>query len=197
MEKEDLKTWMRQHYSKRFFTFPDMPSTKELQFEKLSTKNFEQLYLLFENDASPFVDERFKTYEGAKEYAAYLEEFGARLPKHGGQDWLFRLLNGEYAGILHLYDLSLETFVQNHKRAWIGFATKEKFRKQNITTKAVQHFIDYIFQFYPEIDFIHAMTEKENEASIRFLLKCGFQFDPEERLSKKYEFFILFRPVLS
>ena len=123
--------------------------------------------------------------------------YGAYSPKHGGQDWLLKLASGEYTGILHLYDLSLETFAQNHKRAWIGFATNEKFRKQNLTSKAVQHFINYIFKFYPVIDFIQAMTMKENEASIRFLLKCGFQKDLAERISKERAFFILTRPVLS
>lgn len=196
MEKEDFYSWFRTTHTKRLFSFPDVPCAGELSFEKLNTENFEQLYLLFENDSSSFVDERFKTHDGAKEYARYLEVCGAYTAKHGGQDWLFQW-SGEYAGILHLYDLSLETFAQNHKRAWIGFATKEKFRKQHITMKAVQYFINYVFQFYPAIDFIHAMTMKGNDASINFLLKCGFQKDPAERLSKEHEFFILTRPVLS
>jgi hypothetical protein len=67
---------------------------------------------LFENEASPFVDERFKTYEGAKEYANDISFCGAYMPKHGGQDWLFKTPTGEYGGILHLYDLSKETFAK-------------------------------------------------------------------------------------
>jgi RimJ/RimL family protein N-acetyltransferase len=189
----DFRKW----HPKPYFSFPEIPPASSLTFEKLTLENFEQLYQLFENDSSPFVDKRFKTYEGAKEYAQYLSVCGAYSPKHGGQDWLFKLPNQEYAGIVHLYDLSLETFAQNHKRAWIGFATKEEFRNQHITSKAVRHFIAYIFKYYPQIDFIHAMTLKENTASINFLLHCGFINDPAERLSKAHRFFILTRPTLS
>ena len=70
-------------------------------------------------------DERFKTYEAAKDYAKYISVCGAYVPKHGCQDWLLKLSDGEYACILHLYDLSIENFGQNNKRAWIGFATKK------------------------------------------------------------------------
>ncbi|MBD0350841.1 MAG: GNAT family N-acetyltransferase [Flavisolibacter sp.] len=178
-----------------YFSFPDIPPTPELCFEKLNEQNFEQLFFLFENDDSRFVYEHFKTHLGAKEYTEYLVQYGTTTPKHGGQDWFVKLTSGTYVGILHLYDLSLETFGQNHKRAWIGFATKKTFRNKGITTKAVQHFINYIFNYYPSIDFIHAMVEEENTASENLLLKCGFVVDTTERISKKHRFFILMRPL--
>lgn len=195
MEADFYHEFRRLH-PKPYFSLPEIPPTGELTFEKLNLENFEQLYKLFENGNSPFVDERFKTYEGAKDYASYISTYGAYTPKHGGQDWFFKLPNQTYAGIVHLYDLSLETFGQNHKRAWIGFATKEEFRNQHITSKAVRHFIDYLFQYYPVIDFIHAMTHRENIATIRFLEHLGFLNDREERL-KVHRFFILTLPALS
>jgi RimJ/RimL family protein N-acetyltransferase len=176
-------------YKKPYFTFSEIPSTNEFGFEKLTEENFQHLYLLFEGDTSPFVDERFKTFQGAEEYTKYLCQYGTILPKHGGQDWLFKW-NDEYAGIVHLYDLSLENFAQNDKRAWIGFATAEKFRNRKISHQAVNYFIQYTFDYYPAINFIHAMTLKENERATCFLTKCGFAVDNEERLSKKYSFFI-------
>ena len=196
MQEADFYTEFRKFHPTPHFFFPDIPSTEELTFEKLNLENFEQLYLLFENDSSPFVDERFKTYEGARDYAKYISVCGAYSPKHGNQDWLFKS-NENYAGIVHLYDLSLETFAQNHKRAWIGFCTKKTFRNQNISLKVVRNFIDYIFRFYPAIDFIHCMTLKENTAATSFLKKLGFSIDPEERLSRTHQFFILSRPGLS
>lgn len=197
MQDTEFYNEFRKLHPKPHFLFPEISTTDEYLFEKLSPKNFQQLYLLFESDSSTFVDERFKTYNEAKEYAQYISVCGAYMPKHGCQDWLLKLKNGDYASVIHLYDLSLETFGQNHKRAWIGFATKESFRKQNITSKAVTHFINYIFRSYPAIDFIHAMTNKENKAAINFLLKCGFLTDIEERLSKNHAFFILSRQGLS
>jgi RimJ/RimL family protein N-acetyltransferase len=181
-------------YKKPYFTFPEIPSTNELMFEKLTEENFQNLYLLFEGDTSPFVDERFKTYQGAEEYTKYLCQYGAILPKHGGQDWLFKW-NNEYAGIVHLYDLCLENFAQNDKRAWIGFATAEKFRNRTISHQAVNYFIQYIFDYYPAIDFIHSMTLKENERATHFLINCGFTLDTAERLSEEYSFFMLPRSI--
>ena len=106
-----------------YFIFPDIPAYKELSFEKLTSENAAQLYMLFESDENPFTDAQFKHYDSAKEYTEHLEQYGAFSPKHGGQDWLF-LWNNEFAGIVHLYDLSLETFAENNRRCWVGFATK-------------------------------------------------------------------------
>ena len=156
----------------------------------MTTENFQQLYLLFEGDDSPFTDKRFKQYDSAKLYASELEKYGRFSPKHGSQDWLFKWKD-EYAGILHLYDLSLETFAENNKRCWIGFATKPSLRKKGITKKVVSHFINYIFQYFPEINFIHAMTLKENIAAEALLFSLGFKRDEEERLSKNHNFYLL------
>ncbi len=146
---------------------------------------------------APFVDERFKTYEGAKEYANDISFCGAYMPKHGGQDWLFKTPTGEYGGILHLYDLSKETFAKNHKRAWIGFATKTSLRGQHITGDVVKHFINYIFNSYQNIYFIHSMTDKHNVVAQKFLIMLGFMNDEVERMSKSDKFYILCMPNLS
>jgi RimJ/RimL family protein N-acetyltransferase len=189
MLKDDFYIEFKKTHTKSFFSFPEIPSFKNFSFEKLTEQNFEQLYLLFEGDSSPFVDERFKTFEGAKEHAKFISTCGAFLPKHGGQDWLFKW-NSEYAGILHLYDLSLETFADNHKRAWVGFATAEKFRKSGVSFRAVNYFINYIFDNYKAIDFIHSMTRCENKIASNFIQKCGFELDQEDRSSQDYVFFV-------
>ena len=184
-------------HPKPYFSFPDIPDYKGYSFEKLNIENFKQLYLLFEDDDSNFVDERFKVYKEAKDYATYVTVCGAHSPKHGCQDWFFKLPGEEYVGIIHLYDLSLETFAQNNRRAWIGFATKNKFRNNGITTEVIQYFISYIFASYPAINFIHTMTFKENVFAKKLLTKVGFSKDIEERASKIHEFYLLSRPELS
>ncbi|MGZ8557404.1 MAG: hypothetical protein ACXWWC_03685 [Chitinophagaceae bacterium] len=65
----------------------------------------------------------------AEKYANDLEKYGRFSSKHGSQDWLFKWKE-EYALILHLYDLSLETFAENKRRWWIGSATKPSLRKK-------------------------------------------------------------------
>ncbi len=176
--------------SKAYFDFPDIKSADEFYFEKLTTENFQQLYLLFEGDDSLFTAERFKHYETAEQYANELEKYGRFSPKHGSQDWLFKWKE-EYAGILHLYDLSLETFAENNKRCWIGFAIKPSLRKKGITKKVVSHFTNYIFRDYPEISYIHAMSLKGNIAAEALLYAVGFKKDQEERVSAKHNFYLL------
>ena len=180
------------HSKHTLFTFPPKESFEELAFEDLNEGNFAQLYLMFESDNSPFVDKQFKTYTAAEEYAKYIEKYGATAPKHGSHDWLF-LWQNNYAGILHLYDLSLETFAENNRRCWVGFATTEKYRNRGITQKAVSHFINYIFKNYPLINYIHAMTFQENQPAQNLLLKLGFKQDLTERMSKEHNFYILQR----
>ncbi len=189
MLKEDFYIEFKKTHTKSFFSFSEIPPFKNFSFEKLTEQNFEQLYLLFEGDSSPFVDERFKSYEGAKEHARFISICGAFSPKHGCQDWLFKL-NNEYAGILHLYDLSRETFADHHKQAWIGFATAEKYRKSGVSFRAVNYFINYIFDNYKVIDSIYSMTLHENKIARAFIKKCGFALDEADRLSKDHTFFV-------
>ena len=180
---------IKQQSKEPYFVFPDVVPYKELSYEKLTSANFEQLYMLFQTDNCSFTDERFKNYKKAEEYADYLEKNGAYSPKHGGQDWLY-LWKNDYAGILHLYDLSLETFAENNRRCWIGFATKPALRNKGITKKAVWYFIQYIQKSLPFIQSIHAMTLKENIASTALLKSVGF-YEDGERMSEEHSFFLL------
>lgn len=176
-------------FRKPFFTFPDIKSWNNISFEKLNDNNFQQLYLMFENDDTVFTDERFKHYDSAQAYAKGLMQYGAYSPKHGSQDWLW-LTDENYTGILHLYDLSLENFSDNDKRCWIGFATKQVMRNKGITKKVVSYFMQYIFENYTSIKFIHAMTSLHNNAAQALLSSLHFKHDFTERLSNDYTFFI-------
>lgn len=178
-----------QNIKNPFFVFPDIKSTNNLSFEKLSGENFEQLYLMFEDDDNYFTDDRFKHYASAENYANELEQYGAYSPKHGAQDWLF-LWENNYAGILHLYDLSLEKFSDNDKRCWIGFATTPQFRNKGITKRTVEYFIQYIFSNYKFIEYLHAMTDRNNKAAQILLSALNFEKDFTERISKEHYFYV-------
>lgn len=175
-----------------YFVFPDISSNEELGFEKLSLRNFEQLYQMFRDDKNSFTDARFKNYEGAKNFANDLEQYRAYSPKHGGQDWLY-LYKGEYAGVLHLYDISLESFNENNRRCWIGFATTPGMRNLGITKKVVSYFIKYIFENYPLIKYLHSMTSHNNLASQALLKSVGFKQDPDDGISEEMSFYLLER----
>lgn len=174
---------------KQFFTFPAIEPVGEFLFEKLTTQNFGQLYMMFGNDDNIFTDERFKNYEGAKIYAEDREQYAAFSPKHAGQDWFF-YWQDNIAGILHLYDLSLETFTGNNKRCWIGFAIKPELRNKGITKKVVQIFIDYIFKNYRFIEYIHAVVENDNKVSQCLLFSLNFKRDFAAGNSDAYHYYV-------
>lgn len=177
-----------------YFDFPELPPFGKFSFEPLTTDNAAQLYLLFEDDNSPFTDERFRTYDGVMEYAGAQERWGRFSPKHGGQDWFFKR-GDEYIGILHLYDLSLETWNDNHRRCWIGFGIKPAHRQKGIAKEVVTHFIASIWTLFPHMQYIHCMTDPQNFPSKALMLSLGFRQDDTERLSDRYCFFLLERPV--
>jgi RimJ/RimL family protein N-acetyltransferase len=178
---------------KKPFTFPAIKAVEEFRFEKLTSNNFECLYKMFENDENNFTDDRFKHYESARSYAIDLVKYRAFSPKNCGQDWLF-LFRNDYAGILHLYDLSLETFSENNKRCWVGFAIKPELRNKGLTKKVMQIFIRYIFEYYSFIKYVHVMTDKSNKASQALLNALNFERDFTERASKERSFYICERP---
>lgn len=177
---------------KHYFGFPDMEDVNNFSFEKLTAENYQILVCLFSNDDSPFTEDAFKHDDTAKKYAVFIDQHGARYPKHGCQDWFFKIGN-KYTGILHLYDLSLETFNDNHRRCWIGFAVAPEMRRQGIAQKVVTHFIDYILNNYPGIHYIHAMTMQNNLPARELLQKTGFKEDNAERIQDKYSFYLMTR----
>ena len=179
-----------------YFEFIDIPDFGHIHFERLNSKNAIEFFHLFQFDDNKYIDERFKNFDTAIAYCQQLEDYYLYAPKHAGQDWLWKI-EEDYAGVLHLYDLSKETFAQNHKRCWVGFATKNFYRNKGTSSEVFRHFIQHLFNAYRFIDFIHAMTLKENNIAQNFLLKNGFQKDLTERISTKHSFFIQSRSSLS
>jgi RimJ/RimL family protein N-acetyltransferase len=149
--------------------FPSLPDSERLAYEFLTVENSSVLVDLFQQDNNPFIDERFKTLEGARQFA--LESENAKCSaKHGGCDFLIRLKNSQnYIGVLHLFDLSIESFAENDLKATIGFAIASPNYRQYFATEAVKHFIQYIQQSLKKT-MILAYTPVENQAANDFLL---------------------------
>jgi RimJ/RimL family protein N-acetyltransferase len=159
--------------------FPLLPPSERLAYEQLSEANAHVLVALFENDENPFVDKRFKNIEEAKEYA-FESNWSVHLPKYGSCDFLVQQKsNGNYIGILHLFDLSLETFNENHLRATIGFALAAPFRRQYFATEAANHLINYV-QNTLKRPYILAYTHPENEVANDFMISLGMVLNTED-----------------
>ena len=155
------------------FVFQNLPPSAHLIYQLLSWENHSILLDLFAEDTHAFVDARFKTAETLREYVAYQMDYAAYSAKRGGCDWFF-LYQGQYAGIIHLYDLSVETTDNRHRRCTIGFATSAPFRRQRLTSEAVRHLLAHVFTHF-HMQEVMAYRHRENIASGLFLEKLGFE----------------------
>ncbi len=167
-----------QQTNKQLHHFPLLSSSERLEYELLTIQNSQTFVELFQQDPSLYVDERFKNKEEAEKYAQESEtaKFSA---KHGGCDFLIKLKSTEtYIGVLHLFDLSTETFADNHLRANIGFAIAAPFRQQYYATEAVKHLIDYVQNTLQKSNIL-AYTHPENEAANDFLLSLDMTLNVE------------------
>jgi hypothetical protein len=93
MKGSNFEKW-RQNLRKKgqLHHFPPMPDSERLSYEIITNNNYSILVSLFEADENPFIDERFKSLDEAKEYAEDLTDL-LYDPKHGGCDFLIRLKN--------------------------------------------------------------------------------------------------------
>lgn len=155
-----------------YFDFKDMAPSKNLTYEKLSSANSYLIHSLFAKDTNPYINPDFKVKEKAEQYTDYVIKSAFSF-KRAGCDFFFKV--GEnYAGVLHLYDMSLETIDGKHNTSCcIGYTTVAKFREQGLTTEAVRHLLNYVYSSF-EIDTIYAYTGQENLASNLLLCRQSF-----------------------
>lgn len=172
----------------RHFHFPKLPDSQRLEFEKLSQENAGQILELFSQDPNEFIIPEFKEEKYWKKYVDWQLNLAPFSPKHGAQDWLIKLKEtGEYVGLLHLYELSLETFMQNHQRCHVGIVMKSNQRRKYLASEALSGLMNYAFGEM-ERNLIIARTEHANSASQKMLLSLGFQ-DVSENYSREFRCF--------
>jgi RimJ/RimL family protein N-acetyltransferase len=167
MKGSNFEKW-RQNLRKKeqLHFFPPMSDSERLSFEIITDNNYSTLVSLFETDENPFIDERFKSFDQAKEYAEDLKDM-LYDTKHGGCDFLIRLKNTPiYIGVLHLFDFSLETY--RAQSCTLGFAIAAPFRRNRYATEAMQQLINYAHTHHNKKSFL-VYTDKENLPSNAFV----------------------------
>ena len=187
--KEARTKAMQQH-----FFLPEIPPSVNLVFEPLNYENGLQLLSLFENDADPFVDERFKSQETVEDYVACMMEYARFSNKNAAFDWLLRSkTTGEYLGVFHLHDLSNQVFGSANRKATIGYAIGEKFRRQGYVREGITYFSNFVFENTNKIKFF-VYTDIDNEASIRLMRSLDWQQQDEKYVySEQYAYFELWK----
>ena len=173
--------------------FPELPPTANLRFERLDFDNRDTVFDMFEADDCPFVDVSFKDAVKLYEYVAHQRICGPYSPKHGCADWIISRTDGEPVGLLHAYDISRETWALNHRRCSIGYAIASGHRKSGIAHEAVTALEAYLFHTFDML-MILAYPQRENERSIRFLQRRGYEERTEEYFERdKNRYFVRYR----
>ncbi len=158
-----------------FYDFVNLEPTARLEFELLDDINYKEVFELFKEDDNPFVLEDYKNLEELDKYKNYILKDSRFSSKRGGCDWLVKLKQTNiYIGIINLYDMSRETFNDNHKKCMIGFNTNNAFRRKYYTSEAVQQLKKHIYEHFGRNKII-ANVDKKNTASKKFLEKLGFK----------------------
>ena len=159
--------------------FPEMQASERLMYEILTAENYPSLVEIFFDDDSEFTDQRFKNLTLAEQYAIEIGE-SIYQAKHGGCDFLIKLkITGEYIGILHLFDYSLETFSDVPKRCSIGFAIAKSHRRQYYATEAVRHLMEYAHATHQKTKFL-AYTKIPNNPANALLASLGMTLKNED-----------------
>ena len=169
-----------------------MPESACLEFEMFDENNYLEILRIFEGEDNPFFMDYYRNRKDLEQYKIGLLEYNRFSSNHAGCDWLVKLKGtNTYIGILHLYELSLETFLNRHKRCTIGFAFGQQYRRKHYGTEAVQYFCQFIFSHF-KMNCILAYTDKRNSSSIAFIRQLNFIQCDEKYSAERLHFFELF-----
>lgn len=143
---------------------------------------------MFSKDPNEFIIPEFKEEKYWQKYVDWQLNLAPFSPKHGAQDWLLKLKEtGEYVGLLHLYELSLETFMQNHQRCHVGIVIKSGQRRKYLASEALSNLMNYASEEMTR-NLIVARTEHGNLASQNMLLALDFE-DVSDKYWKEFRHF--------
>ena len=154
--------------------FKELPPSKRLLYEPIKMAHSEEIVSHFASDENFFTDPRFRTLDYLLPYLADME---LRLPfrrEGAGMDYVFRLPDGAFAGIFHLYHVDT---VSNgiHKNVFsIGYLVAPNQRGKGLATEAVKHICRQIQAGFPHLITVRAFADEHNSASRHLLGKIGF-----------------------
>ena len=173
---ESVANWQWKRFGRLLephFQFQNLPSFHRLQYELLTWENRQAFFRLFENDASPFVDERFKERNAFEEYADWMVNFSRFQRKKAACDWLIKNPDGTTVGVLHLHGLSTQDY-DKELCCLVGFAIAESYFRLGYASEAVSHLLAHLSTWFCR-RVVTAKTHPDNLASQALLRKTGFQ----------------------
>ena len=164
-----LLHWLHEHAGRvPHWQFPEWINGAGLRLLRLTPQNYGVLYELFADDDHPYVEERFRDKAGLYDYVAQLMAVFPYQPQHGGADYLV-YEEQTPVGIVHLYDLSVET----PERAFVGFQIAAPWRGSDVAHRAVSTLETYALTERGLTD-LRAETYASNRHAQAFLLRRGY-----------------------
>ena len=172
----DMYAEMRLSGSTPRACYQDLPPSNRLYYELLNWHNYRVLLNLFSQDLSPFIMPSLREADKLDEYTAYQLASGRYSGKRGISDWLLRLADGTYIGVLHLYNVSFELWEGRRFPCMCGYAIAEPFRRQGYAEEALTHLLNRLPE---DFKLFKAQAEplEANNASQALLKKVGFKFE--------------------
>ena len=156
--------------------YRDLIPSGRLEYELLDWNNYRILLDLFGQDGNQFVMPPLRIAEKLDQYAAFQLTSGRYSWKRGVCDWLLRLADGTYVGVLHLYNVNFEIWNGKRFPCMCGYAIAEPFRRQGYAEESLSHLLNRL-----PIDFKLFQAQAEpleaNTASRNLLKKVGFGYE--------------------
>jgi len=171
------------------FVFKDLQLSERLYYPMLSEANYYEILGLFQEDSNPFVATYYKDAKQLEEYVINELSFAKRAAKHAGCDWLIKRNKVDHClGVLNIYELSRETFNNNHLKCMIGLTIGESFKRNYYGTEAALQLISYAQKTLKQSLFI-IQIDKSNRVSNSFFRSIGFVDAKEEYFySDQYDY---------
>ena len=152
-----------------FSPFPDLNS-KRLSLKQIVNSDREKVFFLrTDSEVNKFIyrPSPHKTITEAEEFIEMITE-GTENGKN--VNWAIRFHDSDEM----LGSLCLWNFSDDRKTAELGYDLNPEHHKKGIMSEAIKTVLNYGFQEL-KLDQIEAFTHRENEASVRLLIKSGFK----------------------
>lgn len=180
-----LQFWMERNIGRPpLWQFPELSASKNLEFQRLHFDNRHLILAMFNSDPDPFVTADFKSPEKLYEYVAGQWICSPYSPKHGAADWIASTRGQEPVGVLHVYEISRETWALNHRRCAIGYAVAARYRGTGMAQEAVRALQVYLFSQFDMLT-LFAISDRRNERGARFLARLGYEERTENCVEKR------------
>ena len=195
------------------WTFPDALTGPGVSLHRLHFDNYEALWPRLAQGDTAYVEREYRERTLLYEQVVHHHGYAPYSGNHGAVDYLVldiaqkeeglaqpaflgsdrSLSDAEaerLAGVVHLYDLSMERLGDGMRNPFVGIQLAEAYRGTGTADRALDVLERFVEQTYEEARGVTAMIKRENARSIRFFGRRGYAESAEYGLRKDTVFMI-------